>query len=168
MALTASLYLLELKDLQSLQENPGSDSKAQKLIARTKKILKPSINRLERLAVEKVKFRWSGTAFVVLAVFSNQKLQLNWDQLKYSSLANAVSKNWEAGVYIFSLQDEGLSRLQLNGLPYSRQELDEFAIEFTGEKPVNTDIMKDAVELLNQTLLKLTSERVVLLLMRDL
>jgi hypothetical protein len=161
MAQTATLYLLEIKDLQSLQ---SSDSpKRKSLLGRLKKPAGTFESKLQEVAAEKINYRWSGTAFAVLAIFSKERLEVNWDNLEYSSIANDLSSSWEAGIYLFSIKDEGLLRLKPNGMFYSLQELDEFAIEFAGDKPGNPNIMKDAVGSLNNALSKLTKENVVLL-----
>ena len=164
MAQTATLYLFEKKDLASLQVASGDHLiKKKSLLSFPKKTSKKYEKLFDSFAVEKIVYRWTGMAFPILAVFSKEKLYVDWDNLEYSSIANDLSKNLEAGIYIFSIKDEGLLRLRPDSMFYSPHELYKFAIDFTGEKPSNPDIMKDAVGFLNNTLSKLTNEHVILL-----
>jgi hypothetical protein len=167
MALTASLYLLKIDDLNSLVADTGVQSRKNKGLLRwSRKNTDPFITKLDNIALEKTDYRWSGIAFSVLSVFSREKLKVDWDKLEYGSIANQLSKIRDAGVYIFSTKDESLSTLKMDGFYYSLTELDEFAEEFTGNKPHYADVMKNAIILLNDMLLKLTPERVVLLLIK--
>jgi hypothetical protein len=164
MAQTATLYLLDKKNLMSLQASTGDDSVKKKALLNFPGKTKKYEKKFDNLAIEKIVYRWSGMAFPILAVFSKEKLYVDWDNLEYSSIANDLSKNFDGGIYIFSINDEGLLRLRPDSMFYSSHDLYNFAIEFAGNKPSNPDIMKDAVGFLNNTLSKLTNDRVILLL----
>ena len=164
MSQTASLYLLRIHDLQSLVDDLRvQNGKKKTLIPWSKKNADRFETKLEKLAVEKVNYRWSGMAFTVLAVFSRERLKVDWDTLEYGSVANELSRNRDTGIYIFSAKDEALLALKHNGQFYTTRELDNYAEKFTGEKPRNTDVMKDAVILLNSMLSKITPDNVVIL-----
>jgi hypothetical protein len=165
MAQTATLYIIEIKNLAYLKAaNTSAITKKKGWLGLKKKAEDSFKQNLESLAAEKILYRWSGLAFTVLAVFSKEKLQVDWENLKYSNIANDLSKLRHAGIFIFSIEDEGLFRLNFNGMFYSEQDLNDFAIEFIGKKPDNPGVMKNAVEVFNKALSKLTKERVVLLL----
>lgn len=165
MVQTATFFVLEIKDLEFLRvEVKAYSGKKKSWLGMIKKSNYLLSKKLDSLAVEKINYRWSGLAFAILAVFSKEKLETDWGNLEYSSLANELSEKREAGIYIFSIKDEGLFKIKPTGHFYSIDELDQFAIEFEGTKPGNEYIMKHAVEMLNQALSKLTKERVALLL----
>lgn len=163
-AQTANLYILEIPHLELLLGSEGVKKKS--ILKWPKKNTAPVTKILENIAIEKLSYRWSGLAFAILAVFSRERLDVNWDNLKYSDMADSLSAKWKAGIYIFSIDDEGLLKLKNTSLFYSLPQIDEFAIEFAGDKPRNPEVMKDAVELLNTALSKMTADRVVLLEIR--
>jgi hypothetical protein len=163
MAQTATLCILEIKDLELLQNAADSGIK-KNWLGRVRTAPGTFTKRLDGLVIEKIRYRWSGLAFAILAVFSNEKLGVDWNNLEYSNLANEFSEKTGAGIYIFSVSDDELFKLRPNGFYYSIEELDQFAIEFEGKKPANPEIMKNAVEVLEEALSKLTNEKVVLLL----
>jgi|GEM_PF-5672037 len=165
MAQTAALSILEIKDLALLQQALDADAgNTKNWLKRMKKTADSFASKLESFAIEKISYRWSGFAFAVLAVFSKERLGVDWDNLEYSRIANTLQKNSEAGMYIFSINDLDLLKLKPNGLFYSVEELDQFAIEFEGNQPGNREIMKNAVEVLNLAFSKLTKQRVAVLL----
>src|SRR5688500_4814186 len=166
MSQTAMFYILEVKDLELLQNEDGKDpdTKAGWLKLK-KKTQNPFLSKLEKLAMEKIHYRWSALAFPILAVFSKEKLKADWNYLEYSGVADKFSENLEAGIYIFSINDKGLMKLKPNGYFYSIQQLNQFAAEFEGSKPKNPDIMLNAAKALDEVLSKLTKEKVVLLLL---
>jgi hypothetical protein len=164
MALTATLYLIDIKDLESIGGEVGRvQGKKKSLLGWAESHSERFFKKLELLAVEKIVYRFSGMAFPILAVFSKEKLYVDWDNLEYSRIANDFSGYLEAGIFIFSIKDEGLLRLRPDAMFYSLHDLDRFAVAFAGGKPANPDIMKDAVGFLNSTLSKLTPQRVILL-----
>jgi hypothetical protein len=164
MAQTATFYILQLKEIETLKNVSNSNvGKKKGWLNITKKASDKLLEKLEEVALEKIFYRWSGQAFPVLAVFSKEKLGVDWGDLQYSKIALELLEKRDAGLYIFSVFDDGLLKLKLNGMFYTLPELNEFAIEFVGNKPGNPDIMKNAVEVFNQALSKLTKEHVVVL-----
>ena len=167
MSRTATFYVLSIKDLELLQRGAYAGSTIKKAVfGLIKKRLDSFAAHVESFAIEKIKYRWSGFAYAVLAVFSKEKLQVDWSQCEYNNLAEELTKKYETGIYIFSTKDEELFKLRPNGFYYSIEELDEFAVEFQGTKPGNPNVMKDAVKVLEEALSKLTDEKVLLLLIR--
>lgn len=167
MSRTATFYLLRIKDLEQLNkfDNPGTGSKKTFLTLKKKPTDAVDL-KLSEIAVEKIQYRWSGLAYTLLAVFAKEKIGLDWSQLEYKDLADELSGLYGAGVYIFSAKDEALFILKPNGHFYNLEELNEFSVELQGDEPANTNIMDDAVKLLNDVLSKLTEEKVALLLLR--
>lgn len=164
---TATFYLLSTKDLEFLKQGPYAGSTIKKAVfSLIKKKVDSFARHLDSLAIEKIKYRWSGLAYAVLAVFSKEKLQVDWDKLEYNDLAEELTKKYEIGAYIFSFKDEELFKLRPNGFYYGIEELDEFAVEFQGTKPANPNVMQDSVKVLDEALSKLTEEKVLLLLIR--
>lgn len=163
---TATFFIIEKKDLELL-EKEGKEETAvikRRWFEKPKKPASVLSRRLEAVAVEKVNFRWAGLAFVIMAVFSREKLGADWDNLKYSHLANQFFDKTEGGIYIFSIHDQELLKLKPNGYYYTMGELEQFAIEFEGNKPGNPDIMKDTVKVLDEALSKITMGNIVVLL----
>lgn len=166
MTQTATFYILEIKVLETLQKANDSGSNIKRAIrSLTKKKPDSFASHLNGFAIETIKYRWSGSAYTVLAVFAKEKLEVDLNKLEYNKLADELSEKNKVGVYIFSTNDD-LFKLKPNGFYYSIEELDEFAIEFKGSKPANPGIMKDAVKILDEALSKLSDEKVVLLLIR--
>ena len=162
----ATFYILQIKDLELLQNEVKGNSDIKKSwLGLKRKTTDSFVNKLEKFAVEKIKYRWSALAFPVLAVFSKEKLKADWHYLEYSSIANEFSEKAEAGIYIFSINDTLLMKLKPNGYFYSIQELNQFAFEFEGTKPKNPDLMRNAAKALDEALSKITKEKVVLLLL---
>ena len=166
MTQTATFYILAIKDLELLQKAGDAGSTIKKAIRNLLKTKADSLTSdLADYAIETIKYRWSGAAYTVLAVFGKEKLEVDLNNLEYSKLANELSEKNEVGVYIFSSNDD-LLKLKPNGFYYSIEELDEFAVELKGSKPANPAVMKDAVKILDNALSKLSDETVVLLLIR--
>ena len=166
MAQTASFYILSLKSLDELKAvEKGNGSNKKSWLARITKPADPIPDKLESLAVDKITYRYSGLAFAILSVFSKEKLEAGWDDLEYSSVAHELSEKTDTGIYIFSINDMQLLKLKPTGMFYSMEELDQFAIEFEGNKPGNPDIMRKAVEVFSEALSRLSKDRVVLLSM---
>lgn len=167
MSRIATFYVLEIKDLEQLQGAATANAGGKKKIfSLKKKGPDPIENKLDEIALEKIPYRWSGFAYTLLSVFSREKMGFDWSQLEYRTPAQELSEKYEAGIYIFSIKDEGLFRMQPTGLFYTLEELNQFAVELKGNEPANPNIMNDAVKLLNEVLSKLTKERIVLLLLR--
>ena len=164
MSQSAAFYILATADLENLQNDNGTESETKKSwLGLKRKTQHPFITRLEKLAVEKINYRWSALAFPILAVFSKEKLKADWDYLEHSRVADKLSENLDAGIYIFSPNDLQLMKIKPNGYFYSIQQLNQFATEFEGTKPKNPDIMRKAAEALDEALTKLTRDRVLLL-----
>ena len=67
MSQRAEFYILNIKDLESLQSEDRNDSKAKKnWFGLKRKTQDPFITKLEELAVEKITYRWSALAFPIL------------------------------------------------------------------------------------------------------
>src|SRR5215203_3605591 len=166
MSQRAAFYILNIKDLESLQNEDTNDSETKKSwLGLKRKTQDPFITKLERLAVEKISYRWSALAFPILAVFSKEKLKADWSYLEYSKVADKLSEKLEAGIYIFSENDLGMVKVKPNGYFYSIQQLNQFASDFEGSKPKNSDIMQNAAKALDEALSKLTKDQVLLLLL---
>jgi hypothetical protein len=167
MGQTASFYVLKLDSLYELRKIDSADSSNKKSwFQRIRKSADPVLDKLESLSVNKINYRYSGLAFAILAVFSKEKLEADWDNLEYSSMANELSERTGAGIYIFSINDMQLLKLKPSEQFYSLEQLDQFAIEFVGNKPSNPDIMRKAVEVFTEALYKMANDRVVVLFMR--
>jgi hypothetical protein len=163
MAQTATFCIVEIKDIELIKKAVNAGLK-KSWLGGIKKITDPMARKLEQFSVEKIPYRWAGASFAVLAVFSREKLGVDWENLQYSTVARELSEKNDAGVYIFSIEDQDLHKLRPTGFFYSIEELNEYAIELKGSKPANPNVMKYAVETLEQALAKLTNERVVILL----
>lgn len=167
MAQTASFHVLKLDSLDDLRKVDPANSKNKKSwFQRKRKLTHPVLDKLESLSVNKISFRYSGLAFAVLSVFSKEKLEAGWDDLEYSTIANELSQKTGAGIYIFSINDMQLLKLRPSEQFYSLEQLDQFAIEFVGNKPSNPDVMRKAVDVFTEALYKLANDRVVILLMK--
>lgn len=168
MALTATFWILEIKDLELLRKTVEAESAIKKSwLDKIKKPPESFFKKMETIAVERINYRYSGMAFTILAVFSKEKLNVDWENLLYSNFANEFSQGSDSGIYIFSIMDKDLQKLKPTGLFYSMQELDQFAVDFEGNKPGNPDIMKNSIKELDEVFRKLTKERVVLLAMTN-
>jgi hypothetical protein len=166
MSQTATFFILDIKDLELLQSEDNNDAETKKSwLGLKKKTQDPFITKLEKLAGEKINYRWSALAFPILAVFSKEKLKADWNYLEYSEIADKLSEKVEAGIYIFSQNDLALMKIKPNGYFYSIQQLNQFAAEFQGSKPKSPDIMKNAAKALDEGLSKLTKDKVLLLLL---
>lgn len=166
MSLSAVFYTLNTADLERLQNDNGDISESKKSwLGLKRKTQHPFITKLEKLAVEKINYRWSALAFPILAVFSKEKLKADWNYLEHSTVADKLSENLDAGIYIFSPNDLQLMKIKPNGYFYSIQLLNQFATEFEGSKPKNPDIMLNAAKALDEALSKLTKDMVLLLLL---
>jgi hypothetical protein len=166
MSQRAEFYILNIKDLEPLQSEDRNDSKTKKSwLGLKRKTQDPFITKLEKLAVEKITYRWSALAFPILAVFSKEKLKADWGYLEYSEVADKLSEKLDAGIYIFSQNDFGLLKIKPNGFFYSIQQLNRFAADFEGSKPKNPDIMQHAAKFLEEALSKVTKGQVLLLLL---
>ena len=166
MSQSAAFYILNIKDLKRLENEDVPESETKKSwIGLKRKTLHPLITSVEKLAVEKINYRWSALAFPILAVFSKEKLKADWSYLEYGEIANKLSEKIEAGIYIFSKNDLGLMKIKPNGYFYSIQQLNQFAADFEGSRPKNPDVMRNAAKALEEALSKLTMDTVVLLLL---
>jgi hypothetical protein len=166
MSRTATFYLLKIEDLQKLN-TPENAAQVKKSFLGLKKKSSDTVDvQMSEIAVEKMQYRWSGLAYTLLAVFAKEKLGIDWGLLEYKDLADELSERYEAGVYIFSAKDEALFAMKPNGYFYNLEELNEFSVEVQGQVPANSNVMDDAVRLLNEVLSKVTQEQVALLLIR--
>jgi len=164
MAQIATFYLLSIENLESLQNiKDPAFARNKKWLGLHKKTAGLLVKKLDQVAIETVKWQWSGLAFVVLSVFSKEKLEVDWYRLEHGALSASLSEKWATGVYIFSAKDEEMQKLKPNGFYYSMEEIDEFALQLEGTKPANPEIMKNAVELMDVFLSKLTDDRAALL-----
>ena len=164
----AEFYILNIKDLESLQSDAGNDPKKKKSwLGLKRKTRHPFVTKLEEFAVAKIRYRWSALAFPILAVFSKETLKADWEYLEYSRVADKLSEKIEAGIYIFSKNDLGLMKIKPNGYFYSIQQLNRFAADFEGSKPKNPDVMENAAKALEEALSKLTKDQVLLLFLTD-
>ncbi|MBC7827154.1 MAG: hypothetical protein H7122_05375 [Chitinophagaceae bacterium] len=167
MSQTATFFVIDKKGLEFLQkESQAEGANKKNWLGLLKKTPDTLLKKLESITLEKINYRWSGLAFAIVAVFSKEKLHVDWDALEYSDFANELSSKTELGIYIFSINDQDLLKLKPTGLFYSEQELDQFAVDFEGKKPANPDIMKNAIKILDEALSKLTKEKLVLLLIK--
>ncbi|MGZ5134885.1 MAG: hypothetical protein ACXWCG_07035 [Flavitalea sp.] len=166
MAQTACFYILPTNSLEELRKDEtGNVSNKKNWLARIIKPADPLPDKLESFAVDKINYRYSGLAFAILSAFSREKLEADWDDLEYSSIANELSERTGNGIYIFSINDIQLLKLKPTEKFYSLEQLDQFAIEFAGNKPGNPDIMRKAVEVFSEALYRLANDRLVLLAM---
>jgi hypothetical protein len=166
MSRTAIFYLLKVGDLVKLN-TLGKVSQVKKSFLSPKKKPSEAVDvQISEIAMETIPYPWSGLAYTLLAVFAKEKIGLDWSQLEYKALADELSERYAAGVYIFSAKDEALFTMKPNGYFYNLDELNEFSVELQGNAPANSNIMDDAVKLLNKVLSKVTEEKVALLLLR--
>lgn len=164
---TATFYIFNLKDLEEISTAGDEVLEKKKNFFGLKKTgPDPLETQLAELAIEKTQYRWSGLAYSLLAVFSKEKFNIDWSNLEYKALAEKLAEKYKAGIYIFSAKDENLVMLKPNGYFYTLEELEEFTVELEGAKPANPNIMNDAVKLLNETLAKITTGTVALLLIQ--
>lgn len=165
---TASFWIVATKDLPKLRmiAETGLEYKRNWLGLR-RLDPEPLSEKIKQIAVDQVNYRYSGFAFSIIAVFSKERLGVDWDKLEHSELAGKLSKLGDAGVYIFSIADRDLLKLKPTGLFYTMEELDQFAIEFEGNKPSNPEIMKNAINVYNKAFDQLSNERLVLLLIEE-
>ena len=162
--MSAAFYIIKKEDLELLQNEDIHLSKATKSwLGIKRKTQHPFVIKLEKIAVEKINYRWSALAFPVLAVFSKELLKADWGYLEFSEAADKLSANMDAGIYIFSPNDLQLMKIKPNGYFYSIQQLNQFATKFEGSKPKNPDTMRNAAKSLDEALSKLTKDTVLLL-----
>ena len=166
MAQTACFYVLTLNSLDELRKlDTGNVSNKKTWLKRITKSVDPLQEKLESLAVNKMYYRYSGLAFAILSAFSKEKLEADWDDLEYSSIAKELSERTGTGIYIFTINDMQLLKLVPTEKFYSLEQLDLFAIEFAGNEPSNPDVMRKAIEVFSEALYKLSNDRVILLSM---
>lgn len=162
----ATFYIVDLKNIEALSESAENNTGGKKGIFRKKKPGETIVELLDHFSSEKIPYKWSGLAFTTLAVFCKEKMGFDWSGLEYHELADKLSDKYDVGVYIFSSKDEGLFRLETTGLFYNLEELEHFAADLLGSKPSNPEVMREAVVVLNQQVLKLKKNNVVILLLQ--
>lgn len=166
MSRSATFYLVNVEDLPMLRSMEPVPTVKKSLISFKKKPLVTLESKIAEVAQETIPYRWSGLAYTMLAVFAKEKLGVDWSLLYYKDLADELSEKHNVGIYIFSTTDEGMFVMKPNGYFYNLEELNEFSSEIQGNAPANSNIMDDAVKLLNEVLSKLTPEKVGLLLLQ--
>lgn len=166
MSRTATFYLVRKEDLEKLAAFEPAIPIKKSFISLKKKPSDTIKSRISDIAVETIPYRWSGLAYTLLAVFAKEKIGIDWSLLDYKELADQLSDSHGVGIYIFSTKDEAMFAMKPNGYFYNLDELNEFSAELQGNAPANSNIMDDAVKLLNDVLSKITEENVALLLLQ--
>ena len=117
--------------------------------------------RFTSAAVEKIDYKWSGYTFIILSAYS-EEIGLDWDKLEHHDLSIALSEKTGTWITLFSIHDKQSVLSELNPAVLSLDELENFALAFSGDKGFGNAIF-DAVKILNASLNKIDEESVVLL-----
>ena len=161
----ARFYIINVKDLNQLEVADGISSSKKTLFGRKKAPVELLTDKLEEIAIETIIYKWPDISLAILAVFSKERLQADWDYLEHNRTAGIITEKYNVGAYIFSPNDLELMKIKPNGYFYSLQELDQFAEKFEGRKPANPQLMKNAAKFLEDVLSRLKPDNVAVLLM---
>ena len=114
------------------------------------------------LAIEKIDYNWSGFAFIILSVYSNEIRTFDWEKLELNNVSQLLSEKTGTAITIFSTNDKQHVLSKLNPDDHSVDDLENFAIEFSGDEGLGTAVM-EASKILFTTVNKIDNDNVLVL-----
>lgn len=113
-------------------------------------------------AIETIDYKWSGYAFVILSAYTEEEKGFDWQSLELNDLSLNLSEQSGTWITIFSAKDKQTILTKLNPENFSIDELENFAMDFSGEEDFGRPIM-DAIKTLYSALSKTDEGEIVLL-----